>query len=242
MIPGAANESGASVDSAFRNAAEVVKAAVAALEAERWADVVPLVHPEALQRHRDTQVRWMVEMEQRAPRTPEELRAEQPWLSPEVASFYAEQERTHVTGGLPGMREQWGVASFRELEALSPAEFFVRYLSASSPPAKLRVALAESRNPIRDVATTFPAAAAAHRRRWAVLGEVVEGTGKAHVVYRERYGAGDDANEQAGDVRVTTLDYTHGRWWLRIDTSLLDQQGWSFVWTPESADSTPADG
>jgi hypothetical protein len=179
----------------------------------------------------------MVELEQRAPRTPEDLRAEQPWLSPEVASFYAEQERTHVTGGLPAMRKQWGVASFRELEALSPAEFFVRYLSASSPAAKLRAALAMSRNPPHDAATSLPAAEAAHRRRWTVLGEVAEGTDKAHVVYRERYGAGNDANEGAGDVR-----YAQGRWWLRIDNSLLDQQGWSFVWTPDAGDTTSADG
>lgn len=230
------------MDSAFRNAAEVVRAAVAALEEERWADVVPLVRPEALQRHRDTQVRWMVGMEQRAPRTPQELRAEQPWLSPEVASFYAEQERTHVTGGLPAMREQWGVASFRELEALPPAEFFVRYLSVSTPAAKLRAALAVSRTPSHDVTTSLPAAEAAHRRRWVVLGEVAEGTDKAHVVYRERYGAGNDANEGAGEVCVTTLDYVQCRWWLRLDNSLLDQQGWSFVWTPVAGDTASADG
>lgn len=226
------------MEPAYRSAAEVVRAAVAALEQERWADVVSLVQPEALKRHRASHLRRMIEMEQREPRTPDDLQAEQPWLSREVAAFYAEQERAHVAGSLPVLRAQWGVASFRELEALSPAEFFTRYLAASTPVAKLHAALAASHRPPADMESALEASASAHRPRWTVLGEVVEGTGMAHVVYRERWG---DSDEDAGGIRVTTLDYRDGRWWLRIDHTLLAQQRWSFAWTPNEGDPAPTD-
>lgn len=216
-----------------------MQAAIAAMEGERWADVASLVRPEALQRHRDSQLRWMIELERRGPRTPEDLQAEQPWLPREVAAFYAEQDQKHVTGGLSAMRTQWGVASFRELEALSPAEFLARYLAASTPAAKLRAALAMSHRPPADVESALQSASSATRRRWTVLGEVAEGTDTAHVVYRERLGD-HDMDQAGGGVRVTTLDYVDGRWWLRMDDALLSEQGWSYAWAPERGDSTAA--
>jgi hypothetical protein len=222
------------------SATAVVQAAITALEEERWADVVSLVRPEALRRHRDSHLRWMVESEQRKARTPEELQAEQPWLPREVAAFYAEQEQQHVSGALPVTRAQWGVASFRELETLSPAEFFARYLAASTPAAKLRIALAVSHKPPPDVESAVQEAEAAHRRRWIVLGEVAEGTRTSHVVYREQWG-GDGADDVPGGVRVTTLDYVDGRWWLRIDHTLLAEQGWSFAWALDEEDAPAAD-
>jgi hypothetical protein len=225
---------------AYASATEVVQAAIAALEGERWADVVSLVRPEVLQRHRDSHLRWLVESEQRGPRTPEDLQAEQPWLPREVAAFYAEQDQKHVTGGLSVMRAQWEVASFRELEALSAAEFSARYLAASTPAAKLRAALVVSHRPPADVESAAQAAAPATRRRWTVLGEVAEGTRMAHVVYRERWGD-DGADEGGGRVRVTTVDYADGRWWLRMDDPLLSEQGWSYAWAPEEQDSATAD-
>ncbi|HEX6908777.1 MAG TPA: hypothetical protein VF142_00200, partial [Longimicrobium sp.] len=139
------------------------------------------------------------------------------------------------------MRAQWGVASFRELETLSPAEFFARYLAASSPASKLRAALAMSHRPPADVESAAQVAGAAIRRRWTVLGEVAEAPGMAHVVYRERWGD-DGADEAGGGVRVTTLDYVDDRWWLRIDDALLSEQGWSYAWAPEEADSSSTDG
>ena len=224
---------------AYASATEVVQAAIAAMEGERWADVASLVRPEALQRHRDSQLRWLVQSEQRGPRTPEDLQAEQPWLPREVATFYAGQDQKHVTGGLSVMRAQWGVASFRELEALSPAEFFARYLAASTPAAKLRAALAVSHRPPAAVESAAQAAESGTQRRWTVLGEVAEGTGTAHVVYRERWGD-DDAAQAGGGVRVTTLDHVDGRWWLRTDDTLLSEQGWSYAWAPMEGD--PTDG
>jgi hypothetical protein len=211
------------------------------MEGERWADVASLVGPEALRKHRDSQLRWLVESEQRGPRTSADLQAEQPWLSPEVAAAYAAQDQKHVTDGLSVMRVQWGVASFRELEPLSPADFFARYLAASTPSAKLRAALAVSHRPPADLDSAAQAAKSATRRRKVVLGEVVEVTGTAHVVYREHWGD-DDAAEVGGGVKVTTLDYVDGRWWLRADDALLSEQGWSHAWVPEEADPPPADG
>ena len=220
------------------SAADVVRAVVAALEGERWDEVVPFVRPDALRKYRDTEVRRMVWMERRAPRTPEQIRAEQPWVTPEVATFYAEQERTHTAASLPAERAQWGVASFRDLQALSPAEFFIRSLAASTPAARMRTALAVSHNPPTDPAGAVRAAEAGSRRSWVVLGEVAEGTDKAHVVYRERMAASGMEGDHAGEIRVTTLDYADGQWWLQMGPPLLDHQGWSFVWAPETGDCT----
>lgn len=217
---------------AYASATEVVQAAIAAMEGERWADVASLVRPEALQKHRDSQLRWLVESERRGPRTSGDLQAEQPWLPREVAAFYAAQDQKHVTSGLSVMRAQWEVSSFRELEALSPAEFFARYLAASTPAAKLRAALTLSHRPPADVESAARAAESATPRQWTVLGEVAEGTRTAHVVYRQRWG--DDAAQVGGGVRVATLDYADGRWWLRTDDTLLAEQGWSYAWAPEA--------
>jgi hypothetical protein len=40
---------------------------------------------------------------------------------------------------------------------------------------------------------------------------------------------------------VTTLDYVDGRWWLRIDHTLLAEQGWSFAWALDEEDAPAAD-
>jgi hypothetical protein len=210
---------------------EVVQSAVAALEGERWAEILPLVRAESIQRLRDSTLRWLVEEESRPARTADDVRAEQPWLPPEVAAFYAEQEERGVTAGLPGHRAQWGVSSFRELEALSPEDFFIRYLATSSPSAKLRMALATSPRPPRDDIAAQIADAAA-RPVILVLGAIMEGDRQAHVLYRESHPADEhDGNVLPGDVRVTTLDLVDGRWWLRIDHTLLDRQGWTVAWT-----------
>lgn len=217
-------------------ATDVVRAAATALEAGRWEDVLPFVRPEAVQAHRDMHLGWLLLSEARAPRTPEQLHAEQPWLPREVAAHFAREEQRHVSAGLPAMYAEWGVSSFRELESISPAEFFVRYLSASSPGAKLRAALAVSPRPPKDLAGALESAEDATRRRWVVLGEIAEGTRKAHVLYRELEGGEPyDPDATAGDVHVTTLDYADGRWWLRIDHSLLDPREGTFVWAPDDA-------
>ena len=230
------------MEGARGRASEVVRAAVAALEAGRWEDVLPLVQPEAVQAHRDMHLGWMLLSEVRAPRTPEQVQAEQPWLPREVAAHYATEEQRHVTAGLPAMYAEWGVSSFRELEALSPAEFFVRYLSVSSPAAKLRAALAVSPSPPRDLAGALESVEAMSRRQWVVLGEVAEGSRTAHVLYRELAGGEPyDPDAAAGDVRVTTLDHADGHWWLRIDHTLLDLREGTFVWAPDDeAESTSA--
>jgi len=215
---------------------EVVQSAVAALEGERWDDILPLVRAEAVERLRDGKLRRLVESETRPSRSAEHVAAEQPWLPPEVAAYFAEQEELAAMAGLPEQRALWGVSSFRELEALSPAEFFIRYLAASSPSAKLRVALATSPKPPRvDVAELLTEEA---RLRIVVLGEIIEGHGQAHVLYRQLHGPERyDPDAPGGHLRVTTLDHVNGRWWLRIDHTLLDPQGWMIAWTldPEPA-------
>jgi hypothetical protein len=215
---------------------EVVQAAVAALEGERWGDILPLVRAAAVQTLRDGTLRWLVESETRPGRTAEEVRTEQPWLPPEVAAYFAEQEGLAVTAGLPEQRALWGVSSFRELEALSPADFFIRYMGASSPSAKLRVALATSPMQPRAGAAGLPPGAEM-RMRFVVLGEIMEGSRQAHVLYRQLIGSEQyDPDAPGGHLRMTTLGHVDGRWWLRLDHTLLDPQGWTIPWTldPES--------
>lgn len=208
---------------------DVVRAAVAALEAERWSDVLPLVRPEAVQAFRDSHLPMLVGSETRQPRTAEEVQAEQPWIPREVAAYYAEEEHTAHTRGMPQLREEWGVSSFSALEILSPAEFFGRYLAASSFPARMRAALAVSPKPPED-AGDYVAAAQAARRRWIVLGEVREGARRGHVLFRELHGGEPyDPDTADGYIQVTTLDLIDGRWWLRIDHTLLAQQGWTYT-------------
>jgi hypothetical protein len=220
------------------SASDVVQAAAAALEAERWLDVLPLVRPEAVQALRDTRVRWMEELEMRPARTPEQVLAEQPWLPREVAAYYAEQDQQYVAAGAQVTWAEWGVSSVGELKALSPDEFFVRYLSAASPAAKLRAALTASHKPPKDLAGVLASAAALNKRRWVILGEIAEGTRRAHVLFRElAAGKQYDGEEPDGDVRVTTLDFAEGRWWLRIDHTLLESPpAYSFAWAPGDDD------
>jgi hypothetical protein len=217
----------------------VVRAAVASLDAGRWADVIAWVRPEAVQQFRDTQLRHLLDAEVRAPRTPAQVQAEQPWIPLEVAAFYADEEQTHATRGLPALRAEWGVdSSFAELEALTPAEFFTRFLAASSPAARLRGALAISRKPPRDYDRAL-AAASESRRHLVVLGDVREGSRLAHVLYRDLLGGGTyDPDAEQGFPRVTTLDLVEGRWWLRIDHTLLHSQGWTYAWAPDDDESS----
>jgi hypothetical protein len=222
------------VEPAQGSPTEIVKAAVAALEAERWGDLLPLVPQEAVQRFRDTRLHSLIESETRPARTVEQVLAEQPWLPREVAAYHAEQEERHVRAGLPARLAEWGVSSFRELEALSPAEFFVRYLAASSPAAKLRVAIAVSPKPPKDPARALGEAASP---KIIVLGEVGEGSIHAHVLYRQLHDPTEvyDPEHPAGHVSVTHLDFGEGRWWLRIDHTLLDPQGWMMVCAPDDS-------
>jgi len=209
--------------------AEIVRAAVAAMEVERWSGVLPLVRPEAVQAFRDSYLPMLIDAETRQPRTAEEVKSEQPWIPLEVAAYYAAEEHTALTRGLPQMRAEWGVSSFSELESLPAAEFFARYLAAYSFPARMRAAMAVSPKPSTDAAS-YKAAAEAARRRWIVLGDVREGTRRAHVLFREMPGGESyDADTAEGHIQVTTLDLIDGRWWMRIDHTLLAQQGWTYT-------------
>lgn len=229
------------VEPAHVSPTATVQAAVTALETGRWGDLLVLVPQEAVQRLRDTYLRWLIESESRRAPTVEEQIAAQPWLPREVAAYYAEEQQRHITAGLPIMLAEWGVSSFRELEALSPPEFFVRYMSASSPAAKLRAAVAVSPKPPTDPAWVLRQEAGP---KLIVLGEVREGSRHAHVLYRQLDAPDEvyDPDNPEGHVMSTQVDYAEGRWWLRIDHTLIDPRGWVMVWGPDDSDSCEAEG
>jgi len=50
------------------------------------------------------------------------------------------------------------------------------------------------------------------------------------VLFRELHdGEPYDPDTTEGYIQVTTLDLIDGRWWLRIDHTLLAQQGWTYT-------------
>ena len=214
---------------------DVVRAAIAAMEEERWADLIPLVDPAALAPFADSFVASLRAMAERTPRTAEEIRAAEPWLPLAVAEHQAAEERTWIERGRPQLLREWGVRDFAELEPLSPEELFVRYAAANSPLARLRQAWAVSHTPVED-----PEAEAAKHPpmdpRRVVVGSVVEDDRYAHVLFREHYG--DDTSSVTPDARLTTLLRTRAGWRLRMDGSLLMHQGWMRVYR---AEDEPAD-
>ena len=212
---------------------DVVRAAAAAMEDERWADLIPLVDPAALPPFGEMFVSSLRATAERTPRTPEEIREAEPWLPLAVAEYQASEERSWIERGRPQLLQEWGVSDFSELEHLTPSELFVRYASANSPAARLRHAWAVSHTPVEDPA----AEAAKHPQpaiRRVVIGSVVEGDRFAHVLFRERYGEDDPGSRVTPRVRMTTLVGTAAGWRLQLDGSLLMQQGWMRVYrTPE---------
>lgn len=165
----------------------------------------------------------MLELARRVPRTPEQIQAEHPGLSPEAVEHHANQERIWSERGGPALLQEWGVKDASELEALSDAELLTRFLAASSPAARLRAAWAVSDapdGPAPEATDHLPPV------RWSVLGSVIEDDRYAHVSFRQLWGAEreSDGPEESGRIRVTTLDRTPLGWRLRIDSSLLAQQ------------------
>ena len=212
---------------------DVVRAAVAAMEQERWADLLPLVDPAALPPFGDMLVASLHAASERTPRTAEEIREAEPWLPLAVAEYQAGEERKWLENGRPQLLQEWGVSDFAELELLTPGELFVRYASANSPAARLRHAWAVSHTPVDDPA----AEAAKHPQpmiRRVVIGSVVEGDRFAHVLFREDFGDDGSDGRVTPHVRMTTLVGTPAGWRLQLDGSLLMQQGWMRVYrTPE---------
>lgn len=216
---------------------DVVRAAAAALEAERWVDLLPLVDLDHLAAFHASYLNGLRRSLERGPRTAEEVRAEQPWLPLEVAAYYAQEETTAIRRGRPQMLREWDVRDVSELEAMTPKEFFMRFLAVCSPSAKLRQAWAVSHTPVDDPATIV--AQDPPRVRRVVIGGAVEADRYAHVLFREHH---DDEEEEErigerGHVRFTTLDRTRAGWRLRIDHTLLAEQSWVRTWRGEPTDA-----
>ena len=196
----------------------VVRAALAALHDKRWVDLLPLVRPVALRAHRDLHLRYLVAMEAAPARDAGTIRAEQPWLSAPDAAERARQAAEHRAAALPALRAVWGVVSLRELDALSPADFLVRFLAATDG------------SPAGETAG-----------RWRVLGEVMEDDRLAHVVYREAPSGMAASAFESMPVRVTTLDRADGLWWLRVDDTLLARPVAHAVWRPADVEAKSSD-
>lgn len=115
---------------------------------------------------------------------------------------------------------EWGVALLPELEGLSDADLFERWLRAFSLEARMRIGF------LPDHVPPPP------RIRRTVLGGVREGDSLAHVLYREA-AAGPGA--QPGSVRIATLRRTGAGWRLGMDYDLLGYTAWHFGPAPSGA-------
>ena len=205
---------------------DVVRAAVSALAAGEWTGVVPLVHPAALARFKEAHLRRMIDAEasSRAPR--------EDGATDEAG--HLQQQRMAASRVEPQLRTEWGVqTSFAELENVPPADFLVRFLRASSPAAKSRIALAMAGLSPAEAAGVKYAPGAVPQQQWVVLGEVREGSRMAHVLYRELYD-GDVYDPEAphgAPVQVTTVEFVDGQWWLSLSgRGLLERQAAVAAW------------
>ncbi|HET7231717.1 MAG TPA: hypothetical protein VFJ16_17025 [Longimicrobium sp.] len=205
-----------------QSATDVVRAAAAALEAQRWTDVVPLVHPDSLESFKEAQLRRLRRDEEfaRAAAGSDEIR-------PGGNAAAHETVRAGEARALPQILAEWEVrSSFRELEDLAPADFLVRFLAATSPGALARIALAVH-DPSADAGAFRDESP---QRQIIVLGEVREGSSTAHVLYRDLSpGEQYDPESPQGFVLVTEAHHRDGRWWLQLGRrGLLERP--SVVW------------
>ncbi|HEX9939446.1 MAG TPA: hypothetical protein VGB15_20050 [Longimicrobium sp.] len=211
--------------------AAVVRAAAAALEEERWEDVLAAVDQRELERTGEGILSYFRAMVTRSPRTADEILAERPYLPREVAAWEASSEANSIERGLPWMLREWGVHEPAELASLSAAELFIRWLKASSPAAVMRMAWATSPTPVVDPAAQ--AGAPPPVVRHTVYGAVEHGE-EAFVVYRQawvRPGQSMANDAAAGTLRVARVARTPEGWRLMLDQDFLGHHNhWITVW------------
>lgn len=185
----------------------VARAAIAALAEARWADVADLVHPVALERIR-TSALGAARTEERHRDTEFVIRRDMPEA---VAEWFDEQARKYREEYGSPLEARYGVASIEELEALSPRDFFSRWLESNDPIVQLRANVPE----VEQAALDHPGIRAHFRVEREVIGSVVEGDSVAHVMYRPRSGplgpVGSPLDEAPG---VLTLRRVADRWAL----------------------------
>jgi hypothetical protein len=114
----------------------------------------------------------------------------------------------------PAILAEWGVTAAEELGRCGIEDLFARWLRASAPDAKFRVAHGDG------AASDGPAL---HRQ---VIGTVYEGEELAHVVYRDKW-TGQDRSP--GTLRIATVRRTPAGWRMRIDHGLLSHANWHLM-------------
>jgi hypothetical protein len=212
--------------------AAVVRAAAAALEEERWADVLATVDEGELERAAEGILSYVRAMVARTPRTADEILAERPYLPREVAEWEASSEADSIERARPWLLREWGVHDAAELASLSAPELFVRWLRASSPAAVMRMARATSLTPMADPDVQAEARPPAVRH--IVYGGVEHGN-EAYVVYRQAWvhaGQPEPGDAAAGgNLRVVRLQRTPAGWRLVLDHDFLGHHNhWITMW------------
>jgi hypothetical protein len=155
----------------------VVQRAFDAIEAMRWRDVAPLLHPDALRRFRATQLdhaRSSERIQTSAHRDPE---------MPEAVAEWFEQQRQQREAEYGSTLELQfpGIKSAAELESLSTEEMLARWLQASDPREMFRRELQKK----GAAAPEVPMEELPHDTR-EIVGSVVENDSTVQVLYRTR--------------------------------------------------------
>jgi hypothetical protein len=213
---------GSGQDSSPRRAAEqVVQRAFDAIEAMRWRDVAPLLHPDALRRFRATQLDHA--------RSSERIRTSthrDPEMPEAVAEWFEKQRQQREAEYGSTLELQFpGIKSAAELEALSSEEMLARWLQAQDPrEAFRRELMKKGATPPEVSMEEFP-----YDRR-EIVGSVVEDDSTVQVLYRTRVNS-DTQFEGEGRIAVATVRRSAQGWgiWLTWrDHQLFDQNSFGF--------------
>jgi hypothetical protein len=116
------------------------RAFFAALEAGRHTEAAALVHPTALARSRERSLAELRARGERAirPMTAEDFLHGDPRMPRELAEYQAARANEHMPEDGEWALRRAGVASSEELEGMSPAEAFARFLGANDEGAMVR--------------------------------------------------------------------------------------------------------
>lgn len=206
------------------------RAFFAALEAGRHTDAAALVHPAALSRSRErslSELRTRGEGAFRAMTAEDFLRGD-PGMPREVAEYQAARANEQMPDDGGWALERAGVASLEELERMSPAEAFARFLAVNDTRATVRRAVAREPDAgLRELATR-----AAPRTVRAVIGSVpaLAASGEpdhdvAYVTYTIGYGLSPIGKARPEHARLIGARRDGAEWKIDFDDSPDDVLG-----------------
>lgn len=187
----------------------VVRTAFAEIEAMRWDAVASLMHPVTLKRFRE----WQIDLARTSERQLDEgSRDHERNLPPEVAAWFDAQrkkEEEYWEQHGPRLSHTFaGIETIEELESLSAAELFARYLQAQDPREQ---ALRQAQREGKEISIAGIEKKLMVEER-VVIGSVAEDDSTVQVVCRTRSKLKLIPEDDEGRVEVITVRRTPEGW------------------------------